>query len=80
MQWIQLTAGIGTAILEVDKELKYLPKGWVQELHRKMVDEGIKVTITNYWLPTPRRTDDTLIMDYVIFTFPEADWSPINQC
>ena len=65
LEWIQLVSGLGTPILEYTKIIDYIPSGWIQNLHRLLVETGLQVKIDNSWRATKRRVKDDIIMEYV---------------
>ena len=80
LQWIQLHAGTSIPLLEESHNISYLQDCWLKSLHVKMVDSQIKVVVAESWVPTKRRENDIIIMDYVRKHLPEKYWEPINQC
>ena len=80
LTWLQITAGHSTPLLESKRAIPYLPRCWLQALHEKLAEEDIQLHIANIWTPTPTRTEDQVIMDYVMHNIPEKMWRSINQC
>ena len=80
LSWLQLFAGTSKKILEADNEISYLPIGWVQNLHRLLVEYRVKIEIRDLWILTKQRVDDVLIMDMVQSRMPKWAWSGINRC
>ena len=80
LSWLQIFSGISTPLMEYNKPLDYLPSSWLVHLHSLLVDTNIQVEITGLWTPTVQRTDDKIIMDYVIHHTPSWMWEGINRC
>ena len=80
LQWLQIFSGTSTPILEAKQVTEYLPRGWLQSLHEKLVENNIQIKVDKQWRPKPRRDNDRIIMDYVRRHLPRGYWEPINQC
>ena len=80
LSWIQTFAGISKPVLEYDTLITYLPVGWIQNLHTKLVDYGVQIEVHQLWTPTHQRENDRVIMDIVIKHLPGWLWHSINRC
>ena len=71
LQWLQMFSGNSTPLLESTQAVKYLPKGWLQSLHEKLVENSIQIRVQKIWRPKPRQLHDRIIMDYVRCNLPK---------
>ena len=80
LEWLQVHAGTETPVLELNKQLGYLPVCWLSNLHGLLVDAGVKVSIPGLWRAKIRRKNDVILMDYVQKHLPDWMWKGINMC
>ena len=80
LSWLQLFAGISVPLLQSEREVPYLPLGWISNLHMLLVETGVQIEMSSGWLPTIQREDDRVVMDIVRHQLPEWTWEGINRC
>ena len=80
LTWVQLFAGGSIPLLQSKKKLRYLPVGWITNLHHLLIDTGVQVELSTGWLPTIQRQEDRILMDLVYQLIPEWAWAGINRC
>ena len=80
LSWLQIFAGISTPIIESVEETKYIPRGWMKNLHQLLVQYKIQVKLHDTWIPQTQRTNDQIIIQYIRDNIPEWAWEGINTC
>ena len=80
LSWLQLFSGISTPLFEANMVVPYLPKGWLTNLHGHLVYNNIQVVLAAGWVPSKQRSNDRVLMDIVVHSFPEWMWGGINRC
>eukprot|EP00957_Ditylum_brightwellii_P104025 7925483-Ditylum_brightwellii.AAC.1 len=79
-RWQQLSAGVGTPILEETRSLPYMEGKWLSTLLQEMRQVKCTIHMVNMWVPHKKREHDQYIMDVVINNprVEEKDLDPIN--